>query len=383
MREKLPINLDILKWARTSYNLTIAEVAHKMGKKEEIVKEWEDGKSSPTYIQLEKLAQNVYSRPVALFFFPEIPSDVDPKADFRTLPQEFVDELPQEILKQYRNAKVMQLNLSELLNNKKIKEDTLLDAFNLSNTSNVQSLVLNIRKYLNIDYKKQINWKNSDEAFKSWRNSLEENGVFVFKEAFKNENYSGFCIYDEKYPTIMINNSTPKTRQVFTLFHELAHLLLKSGGIDLNDKEIFNRGDNVYSKIEVKCNQFAGEFLLPTSWFKKEKHIVDNKNIKILADKFCVSREVILRRYLDLNIIDNRVYKHFIENWYKHIPIKKKKSGGDYYNTKKTYLGDQYIALSFQKYYQGKISIERLSEFLTLSVKNVSSFEQKAFAIGM
>ncbi len=381
MRQKLPINLDILKWARTSYNLSISEVAHKIGKESEVILEWEEGKSSPTYIQLENLAQKVYNRPVAIFFFPDIPSDVDPKADFRTLPKEIVDQLPPEILKQYRSAKVMQLNLTELLNNQKIQESTLLDNFRLSHTSNIQSLVLDLRKYLDIDYEKQIRWKDSAEAFRKWRNLLEDNGVFVFKDAFKNENYSGFCIYDYKYPTIMINNSTPKTRQIFTLFHELAHLLLKSGGIDLNDKEIFNRGDSIYSEIEVKCNQFAGEFLLPTSWFNQEKHIIDNRNIKILADKFCVSREVILRKFMDLNLIDNKTYNSFLEEWYKKIPVKNTKSGGDYYKTKKAYLGDQYINLSFQKYYQGKITIEKLSDFLTLSVKNVSNFEQKAFAI--
>ncbi|MCD4698595.1 MAG: XRE family transcriptional regulator [Bacteroidales bacterium] len=383
MREKLPINLNILKWARTSYNLSLAEVAHKIGKKTEIIKEWEDGESSPTYIQLEKLAQNVYNRPVALFFFPDIPSDVDPKADFRTLPQEFVDELPSEILKQYRNAKVMQLNLSELLNNQKIKEETILDNFKLSKMSRFHSLVYDIRKYLDIDYEEQVGWRNSDEAFKGWRNSLEANGVFIFKEAFKNDNYSGFCIYDEKYPIIMINNSTPKTRQIFTLFHELAHLLLKSGGIDLYNKEIFNRGDNVYSEIEIKCNKFAGEFLLPTSWFNQEKQLVNEKHIIMLADKFCVSREVILRKYLNLNLIDNQIYNRFIEKWYKDFPSNKTIKGGDYYYTKKAYLGDQYVTLTFKKYYQGKISIERLAEFLTLSVKNVSNFEQKAFAISM
>ena len=48
----------------------------------------------------------------------------------------------------------------------------------------------------------------------------------------------------------------------------------QKGGI--NGNEIFNRGDNIYSEIEIKCNQFAGEFLLPTSWFNQEKQLVYN-----------------------------------------------------------------------------------------------------------
>lgn len=57
----------------------------------------------------------------------------------------------------------------------------------------------------------------------------------------------------------------PKSRQIFTIFHELAHLLYRTGGIDVRSETFFRQLKGDYSRIEVKCNRFAGEFLLPES----------------------------------------------------------------------------------------------------------------------
>ncbi len=67
-------------------------------------------------------------------------------------------------------------------------------------------------------------------ALKQWRQAVEDCGVFVFKAAFKQKDISGFCLMDESLPVIYLNNSTTKTRQIFSLLHELAHLLLSING---------------------------------------------------------------------------------------------------------------------------------------------------------
>ena len=63
--------------------------------------------------------------------------------------------------------------------------------------------------------------------------------------------------------------------------------------------------------------------------------------------------------------------------------LKKSKAeskGGHYYYTQKAYLGDTYINIAFRKYYQEKITIENLSDYLNIKVKNISSFEHYAFS---
>src|SRR3546814_17029352 len=49
--------------------------------------------------------------------------------------------------------------------------------------------------------------------------------------AFRTDDFSGFCLYDEEFPIIYVNNSSAKTRQIFTYFHELAHLVFHTSGI--------------------------------------------------------------------------------------------------------------------------------------------------------
>jgi len=92
MKEKLPVNADVLKWGRISLGLSCEEVAQRLGAsiKEETVRNRENGKGSPTYSQLEKLAHAIYKHPVVIFFFPSIPEEDTPKSDFRAL-AEYLD----------------------------------------------------------------------------------------------------------------------------------------------------------------------------------------------------------------------------------------------------------------------------------------------------
>ena len=71
---KIKINNDILVWARQELNITQEEVADSMGRNIEDIVNWEEGKDYPTYAQLEKLAYTIYKRPLAVFFFPNIPN---------------------------------------------------------------------------------------------------------------------------------------------------------------------------------------------------------------------------------------------------------------------------------------------------------------------
>lgn len=381
MSEKLPINFEILKRARLSGNISIDDVAKKLNKDKQVIEDWENGFSSPSYFQLEKLAYEIYKRPVALFFFPEFPEESDLKAEFRTLPGNYIESLPPEIINLYKKAKVFQFNLEELYEGEIPVKFPILKEFNQNQVKNIKTLALKVRDIFSISIQKQIEFKNESEAFNNWREVFENNGIFVFLDAFKNENFSGFCIYDEKYPVIYVNNSMSENRKIFTLFHELYHLLLNNGGIDFRTEEFIYGIEDKYYNIEVLCNKFAGDFLVPDSEFNKSELTFDEEIIENLANKFKVSREVILRKFFNNGLINRDEYQNFIKKIYKNFKGKKKKSGGNYYYTQKKYLGNTYIELAFSKYFQNKISKKELGDYLNIKPKNLSDFENKVLYI--
>ena len=69
------------------------------------VEAWEQGAAYPTYKQLEGLASR-YKRPLALFFFPEVPDEEAIESSFRSLPTSQVQALPVSIKLMLRKGKV-------------------------------------------------------------------------------------------------------------------------------------------------------------------------------------------------------------------------------------------------------------------------------------
>ena len=375
MNEKLPINAEVLIWARTSLGISIEEVARRMNKSENDIRGWETGETSPTYPQLERLAYELYKRPIAVFFFPEVPTEDSPKTEFRTLPDTLLNTLPKEIVKLYRKAKLFQLNLEELYEEEKPSQQALLPLHTLEGGTELESFAASVRKTLGIDIDEQTSWRSTEIAFKKWRTALELHGVFVFKDAFENDQYSGFCLYDEAYPLIFVNNSMPDTRQIFTLFHELSHLLLHAGGIDFRSSEILNSLSEPHRGIEVMCNRFANVFLVPPDAFEAFSLKVSEVEIERLAEHFSVSREVILRNFFDRRLVDESYYESLVTKWSSQTSKKKEERGGNYYYNQKVYLGENYIQLAYGKFYQNKITVDALADYLNVKLKNLPTFE--------
>ncbi|UCH97666.1 MAG: ImmA/IrrE family metallo-endopeptidase [Candidatus Aminicenantes bacterium] len=391
MHERIPINPDVLKWARQTAGMQLNEVARKMGKDVDTIQSWEHGDTTPTYVQLEKLAYHIYKRPVALFFFPAPPQEETPRQSFRTFPDQEIEMMSPQMHYLLKQARAMQINLAELNDYVNPAKHNIVHDLKFHPDASVKTMAAQVREYLGIDLNTQFSWKDPDEALKSWRNILEVHGVFVFKEAFKDkdESFSGFCLYHQQFPLIYINNSTSKTRQIFSVFHELAHLLLGTGGVVTRNDDYIKYLKGNDRKVEILCNRFAGEFLVPDSDFSKRiaKVTISDLSVTDLADKYNVSREVILRKCLDRKLIDKDYYSKKAEEWADEARKERKRrkdtGGGDYYATKGTYLGEGYLSLAFSRYFQKKISINQLADYLGVKVKNISGMEYILFKKGL
>lgn len=301
----VPLTPSVLRWARETSGLSFEDAADKLNRKTvtpEMIEAWERGEGAPTYSQLESLAYDVYKRPLALFFFPAPPEEKTPRQAFRTLPDQEIQKISPRLRYLLRQAQVRQIYLAELHEDMPDPDRHFIRDLRFDTGASAIEIAQRVREYLGISLDAQSQWRNSDEAFKQWRDALESYGVFIFKEAFKDKTISGFCLFDERFPVIYVNNSKPHTRQIFTLFHELAHLLSRTGGIDKPIEDYIQYLEGYDRKIEMRCNQFAAEFLVPNIDF--DQHLnqwssVNEQNIKELSSQYHVSREVILRKLLD------------------------------------------------------------------------------------
>ena len=386
MTETIPVNPDILIWARKSAGLSIDDVVQKLRRvrvTHDVIKKWELGSETPSYPQLERLAYEIYKRPLAVFFFPEPPEEVTARQSFRTLPEYEIENIPSRIRLLLRKAQSFQLNLYELYDEVNPASDKITQDLTFTLSTPIPEMGKIVREYLSITLEEQSAFGGSENAFKVWREKLEKQGLFIFKDAFKQDNFSGFCLYDDDFPVIYVNNSKPFTRQIFTLFHELAHLLFRTGGVDTNIEDYIDYLEGEDHQIEIICNRFAGEFLVPTDdFYQKTYNIsVDDDNISNLARYYHVSREVILRKFLDNNVIHSNFYQEKVRSWAENNNTSSSSDGGNYYFTKGAYLGSKYIEKAFSQYYTNRISSERLADYLGVKVKNITGMESLLYGV--
>ena len=182
-----------------------------------------------------------------------------------------------------------------------------------------------------------------------------------------------------EFPVIYVNNTNAKTRQIFTLFHELAHLLFHTSGMD---KDFAFRQPLPADKqhIEATCNRLAAEILVPEHALNQEmRDLTDPKSdAGVLALKFGVSREVIFRRFRDRQLVTNAEYVVATQEWHAQRG-ERGGGGGNFYRTKIAYLGEEYISLAFRRFYENRIDDEELADYLDVLPKNLERLEDAFF----
>jgi Zn-dependent peptidase ImmA (M78 family) len=381
MAEKVTgIQTAILQWARESQGLSVDEVAARMKRAPEEIAAWEAGESAPTYVQLETLAYKIYKRPIAVFFWPQPPQEAEPEREFRTLPEFDLEDLTADTRYQIRLAHSLQLSLKELNDERNTAQRIIFRDIALSTRDNLAEKAAEVRNYLGVSLETQATWRSEELAVKAWRNAIEEAGVFVFKHAFKEKEISGFCLLDNEFPIIYLNNSTTKTRQIFSLFHELGHLLFHINGISKFDSSYINQLNQPERRIERFCNAFAAELLMPAQDFDAqllEYRRPDERAVVALANRYSVSREVVFRRLRDKELVSQKLYEEKAAEWAAQA-TQKQDNGGNYYATQATYLGEHYLRLVLGKHYQGRLTVEQVAEYLGVKPKNVAGLEDFA-----
>lgn len=378
---KIKVNPEILKWARETVGESVSAVAKRLGVKEAKVIDWEAGKDLLTYRKLESLA-DFYKRPVAAFFLPSVPAVNPIPVDFRTPNRDNLN-ISKEIRLSIRHARYIRNIYSDINPDHKI-----LQLKKVSISDDIESLAKRERSNLKISFEIQKRWPVK-EAYQNWIKLVEDAGILVLQKSLPAQEMNGFSLTEEgNIPVIVINSRDVPARKTFTLFHEYAHLLLHKGGICKlqSSTENIERDDN----IEAFCDRFAASFLVPKDLFFEQpelSHLDLNHSdsaVKSLAQKFKVSRQVILLRLLlagRIRLDTYREYKAIYDaEFEQYLKIKKakekqSKGGPPPHIMSVSENGKLYTRTVIQAFHDGRLSKKEISSYTGVRLKHIPAIE--------
>ena len=374
------VNGAIIRWARERYNMSPDEAARAIGVDLSRYMNWEAGTEHPTYAKLKKIS-DVFHRPSAVFFFPEPPQLPSIKGDLRTLPDEIVNSFSKNVIIQFEKAKVYQLSLEELYGRKES-----IIAQRSSFPKDIEQLCSFIRTQLEFPVSAQKARRSTKVVFEIFREKFYDLGIYVFKDAFRDDRISGICLNDDHFPVIIINNSMSFARQNFTLFHELYHLISDTSGAEIIRDDYYIALNDTQTEIERACDSFANAFLVPMDDFKQElkKKPLNEDRIEELSTLYSVSKEAIMYKLYMMGKMTPAEYNDLKEFFYgdairNGAKRKGQSGGGNHYYTQLTYLGQRYAGDVFKQYFSGKIDSVRASEMLQSKVDHLPNLETVYF----
>jgi Zn-dependent peptidase ImmA (M78 family) len=188
-----------------------------------------------------------------------------------------------------------------------------LPDFTVTQSDEIERFALHSRQFFNITLDDQKNAKDARDFYVICRKKIEDKGIFVLHDSFSETEGSGFCLAHSTHPVIVVNTKQQtRGRRLFTLIHELGHVLMRTTGI--SDPFITENA------TERLCNRFAGAFLVPRTYVwpllgtDKTVHDPDYDDVRWAAGRLKISQQATVLRLEQL-----RVYKAGSHDKWKRI----------------------------------------------------------------
>ncbi|MEM3592965.1 MAG: XRE family transcriptional regulator [Conexivisphaerales archaeon] len=292
-QKEIKLYPTVLKAIRESSGYSIEEIAKKLKTSVDKIESVEEGKASFTLTQIKKLAE-IYKRPLAAFFsssLPELPKSPDYRInrEKRLTPYVYLAE---------RRAYYLSEKIKELSGKK-----TQIPTF--SEELKPDYMAREFRKNLNIEL---IKHRKSDEILGYYKKVLEDAlTILIIEYPLKAEDVRAFSIYSE-LSSVVLNEEDKPSIKLFSLFHEICHLIRKTGGICSLDLEQVGQNEERY------CNSFAVEFLVPSEDLRTEVEkyeLINEESINQLTELYGVSKQVMMIRLLENGYIEKRMYEEY------------------------------------------------------------------------
>lgn len=346
--------------------------------------EWEQGKRSPTFRQLEDFARATLV-PFGYFFLPEPPEERIPIPDLRTIRNEEVGRPSPNLLDTIHAMQRRQFWLREELI--ECESEPSEFAGSARPTDDPEAVGGEMRRMVGLGDDWAAGVRTWLEAVGDLRRAIEQLGVMAVINGVVGNNthrklnveeFRGFALSDEYAPLIFVNGADTKSAQMFTLAHELAHIWL--GESALTDVGLTSRPSQ---DIESWCNRAAAEFLVPARELKAcwRDARREQAPFQALARRFKVSPIVAGRRAMDLRLVSRETFFAFYEQYTARERKQHSGStGGDFYRNQNTRVGEWFAVQVILAAKSGRVSFK---EAYDLTGLRGGAFQEYANRLGV
>ena len=372
---KVILKHKILKDLRVSRSIPLETMPKKLGISLEDYKKYEAEDINVDVDFAERIA-GIFKRNWSVFLLNELPRATLFKRDNRTVENQ-TPSLREKTIDAVEDANYIFEFVRNLTAHKGLRIPKYDDIKNLT----AEDLGSRLRKQSKISIEDQEKFKDFRDAFKHWLQFVESMGIFVSQYPLSAEDkIRAFSISDHDRAIIVLNTKDTLAGRIFSLFHELCHILRRNSGIcDLHY--------SMSSDVEVFCNKFAAAFLVPIETVNQ--YVNSNGKNTILSDinsfsyklssRLKVSQLVIYRRFATLGIIRDsdysEIHKEFLKKFVSPKESEDVNTGGpNYYAIRKIRNGEAYSSTILEAFNTGEITAFEASNALGVGVNNLDKY---------
>lgn len=348
------------------------------------LRSWQTEKRAKlTFVELERLSNETHT-PLGFFFLDSPPPEDVPIPDFRTIKDKSVARMSPDLIDTLHSMQLRQ----QWCRGFALEEDWRRLPFvgSAKPGDSAERVAQDILNRLGLSQAWASGLRTSEEAVSLVREKIEDLGILIVINGCVGNNTSrildvdefrGFVISDAYAPLIFVNGHDAKAAQVFTMFHELAHLWVNRSAL-LDLKELVDPLDT----IEKYCNKVAAEALIPekelqTIWYSYEK---TDSQFHTLAKRFKVSPVVVGLRLQELQLISKKTFFDFYAEYQAGVDlVKKRDSGGNFYSNQNFRVGKRFMRIVSRAANEGHITF---TEAYKLTGLNNATFEEYLRRIG-
>ena len=388
----VPVHPATLRWAREEFGLSIAQAAEKLNKSVKVITAWESGQESIGLSNARKLADK-YKVSLPVLYLKNIPAEwqQEKPKDFRR--HEAREPYSYPLCCAIRDARERQAWMREYLKSENAKPLDWLGSF--AGQQNVKPIVDWVVQWLEIDRQKIAGLKNDKQALSYWTEKIEAkrimvsaNGTHAAHKIARSE-YSGLVLYDHYIPLILLNPADSPARRIFTLVHELAHLLLddNSGVSHIN----FRQETADYDPVEIMCNRIASGVLiddgdLQTQWKDSGAASSPSRSdpaeaIHALSSSLKISHSAIAVKLKAFGFIGQATLDRLLDEYQRLYlaGLKNKPSGGRTVPDKQVLdrCGNLLTQTVLTAYEQGSVNATEIYDVLGMKLKHLGKLSER------